>query len=60
MQRRRVFKKFEVLLYDLCGHALTRDTIPKINEIYNLVDPSLVIITLHFVCVSHAPELRRI
>ena len=28
-------------------------------EIYNLVDPSLVIITIHFVRLNHAPEERR-
>ena len=49
-----------VLLYDLCGHALTQDTIRQIKEIYNLVDPSLVIITLHLVCLNDAPELRRV
>ena len=32
---------------------------PGGHEIYNFVDPSLVMITIHLVCLNHAPEKRR-
>ena len=43
-------------LYDLYGHALAKEPLPRGHEITILVDPSLVVITIHLFCLNHTPE----
>ena len=59
-------KKFTILvdprnnafsLYDLYGHALAQEPLPRgLRNLQNLVDPLLVIITLYLVCLIYAWE----
>ena len=44
-------------LYDLYGHALAQEPLPKeLWNLQNLVDPFLVIITIDLVCLIYAWE----
>ena len=58
--KKKIFKGIMLAHYMTYGHApRTRTPAPGVMECTNLVDPSLVITTIHFVCLNHAPELRR-
>ena len=49
-----------VKINDAHGHALTQEHLPGGNEIKKkLVDPSLVTITIHLICLIHASEYRK-
>ena len=56
--RRRFFKKYAFLLYDLYGHALTQEPLATqgVMKVTIFVDPSLVIITICLVCLIYARE----
>ena len=43
-------------LYDLPGHALAHGSLSGVIKYTILVDPSLVVITIHLVCLIHVWE----
>ena len=49
------FKRNNVIsLFNLYDHALEKKSCPRGHEIYNLVDPSLVIISINLACPLYA------
>ena len=45
--------------YMTFGHTLAEEPpAPEVMIFYNLVESSLVIITIHLLCLKHAPEYR--
>ena len=43
-------------VYDLYGHAQAQEPLPRgVMKFIILVDPSLVIITIHLVCMDQVP-----
>ena len=51
MKRKNAFS-----LIDLCGYTLTWNSTQRVMKFTTLVDPSLVIITMHLVCLNHVPD----
>ena len=44
-------------LYDLYGHTVAQESLPRGHEIYNLLHPSSVIIIIYSVCFIY-PQSR--
>ena len=57
--KKKLLKRDAISSNDLYGHKLARNPCPRGHTFYNLVAPSLVIITAYLLCVSYASEKRR-
>ena len=55
----RIEKKIFKSLYHLYVHALAQELLPKGLWNIILIDPPLVIITIHLFCLNHFPEYKR-
>ena len=54
---KKILKEIMLLRYmTYMATLLHKNPCPGGHEIYNLVDPSLLIITIHLICMYHAPQ----